>query len=706
MHSINIQCLMTTLEDFHLGTGTGNIGLFDDAQYRDQGVVSIRENSLKGVLKDSCRQINQYHKGFADGNEPAYDKIYKRIFESHSDLHSLDIHITPISPEDSRDQTVIHYFTSINPESGTAQTNTLRSLEFGAKSLSFRIDISYLCRDNGAEEIKAYLVEALQNIKSIGGHRRRGFGAIHISDIKAAVTPLEVSSIAEKNKGTDIKLILELQEDALISAKAQSGNMLETNDYITGTTILGMLRAKLMSLDNKSSYLDDDAVKASFFYPMPRNVKYDDPPLVHPVFMSLRKKKDYILPDQEQGRIPVWALSVASSKQNKLVDILSHNTLHTDIEHGDPSKGLYDGYLCTAEKCKWDNAEYYKVNKRIHQRNHIDSSTQRTKDGGVFVESRIEKGTSFIGYLHFNDEQSCSDFCRDFSPWLSGTYNLNVGRGAKPCKIRSYKILAQKQSAPCISLKDEKFNVSFISDVILFDDKLRPVRHFDEEALADALGESYTKDDFILERYSERNGIISSFSGTTGLRRFRDITLKKGSSYSFRLADATKAKQLEVDLLALENSGIGFKQNEGFGTISINHPIHDIKQSQEQIEKTAVKTEVSRNTMNLHYVPRLTATAQKYVEADELCSILGKPTEKVKWKRFAFKIINLINEDDDRDRLNSKLQDIEEVKNNDWDDSDYRKHILRKILESSCRAASVRIALLLILTNHGGKINE
>jgi hypothetical protein len=172
------------------------------------------------------------------------------------------------------------------------------------------------------------------------------------------------------------------------------------------------------------------------------------------------------------------------------------------------------------------------------------------------------------------------------------------------------------------------------------------------------------------------------------------------------LTDATKAKQLEIDLLALENSGIGFKQNEGFGMISINHPIHDIRKSQEQVMKTAVKTEVNRNTINPHDVRRLTATAQKYVEADELCSILGKPADKVKWKSFAFKIVNLINENDSRDMLNQKLRDIEEVKNNAWDDSDYRKHILRKILESSCPAASVRIALQQLLAKNGGKINE
>ena len=709
MQIIKITCIMEMLEDFHLGTGTGNIGLFDDGQYRDQGVVSIRESSLKGLLKDSCRQINQYHADFADGKEDDCNKYYHRIFESHQDLHSLDIQIEPTSPEEKRNNTVIHFFTALDSETGTAQANTLRSLEFGAKSLKFRVRVSYICQDEDSEAIKDYLEEALRNIKSLGGHRRRGFGALHISEIQSTLSSPEAVETLTCS-GSSIELILELQEDTLISAKAQSGNMLETNDYITGTTILGMLRAKLLGMKIKNAYLDDDSVRASFFYPLPvlaPDAKY----IVHPVFTSLRKKKDYRKVGKDEEQIPIWALCERSPQQKSVADILSQNTLRTDIEHSDPSKGMYDGYLClkTSESQDWGKALYYKARTRTHQRNDIDPSKQRTKqDGGVFVEQRIEKGSCFMGRLHFKDESACADFCRDFSPWLSGANMLNLGRGAKPCKIKSYTVLSVSDTNHSLVLDDNSFTISLISDVVLFDAKLRPVSHFNEECLASLLGDSYCKDDFVLERYSERSGITSSFSGTTGLRRFRDIAIRKGSSYRFVLQDPTKTESLVKDLQALEQTGIGIKKNEGFGVIVINHPIHGIAPAQLSSDQAEAKLCVAESIVNNAESRRLTDKAKVYHEADDLLSKLQKEKNETRdlWKSFAFKIINLISENDSRNALNAKLHDIEEVKNEAWESDDYRMKILSNILASTCSAESVKIALQKLLAKSGGKSHE
>jgi len=708
MKIIKITCVMEMLEDFHLGTGTGNIGLFDDAQYRDQGMVSIRESSLKGLLKDSCRQINQYHADFADGKEDDCNKCYQRIFESHQDLHSLDIRIEPASPEEKRSNTVLHYFTALDAETGTAKANTLRSLEFGAKSLKFDVSVSYACRDEDSETIKDYLEEALRNIKSLGGHRRRGFGALHISEIQSTlISPEAVETL--NCSGSAIGLILELQEDTLISAKAQSGNMLKTNDYITGTTILGMLRAKLLGMKIENAYLDDDSVRASFFYPLPAS-ESDTESIVHPVFTSLRKKKDYRKIGEDKARIPIWALCERSFKQKTVADILSQNTLRTDIEHSDPSKGMYDGYLYLDKSGAkdWGKALYYKARTRTHQRNNIDPSTQRTKDGGVFVEQRIQKGSRFMGRLHFKDESACADFCRDFSPWLSGANMLNLGRGAKPCKIKSYTMLSESDANHPLALADNSFTISMISDVVLFDDKLRPVSHFNEECLASLLGDSYCKDDFVLERYSERSGITSSFSGTTGLRRFRDIAIRKGSSYRFVLQDPTKAGCLVKDLQALEKPGIGVKKNEGFGMIVINHPIHDIEPTKPSSGQAEVKLCVAKSIGNNAESQRLTDKAKVYHEADDLLSKLQQAKNETRelWKSFAFKIINLISENDSGDALKAKLHDIEEVKNDAWKSDDYRKHILNEILASSCNGDSVKIALKKLLAKSGGKSHE
>ncbi|MCB5265697.1 MAG: hypothetical protein LHW41_05595 [Candidatus Cloacimonetes bacterium] len=720
MIKISVKCSIQMLEDFHIGTGVGNVGLYDDSQYKDMKGVNIRESSFKGVLRDSCRQVIKYHKEFSDDKAVVYENLYRRMFHTHSDLHSLDISITPAS--DVADKTIIHYFTAVDPKTGIAQNNSLRSIEFGAKSLRYEIKLSYLCpgktEDNDAKQIKEYIIDALRNMKCLGGYRRRGFGAFEICSLTSSINKINSDdmSVYEGNK---IRLILQLKEDTLISAKAQSGNLLETNDYIPGTTILGMFRAKLLSMGIDKSYLDDDAILASFFYPLPPETLVEADYKVTPVFISMRRKKEYLKPDQKHEHIPIWALSTQQEK-SLLRDIISHNILRTDLVHSDPSKGMYEGYLCVQARdngSEWEEAKFYKVNKRIYQRNRIDASTQSTKEDGVFIESRIEKDTCFMGYLTFKNEALCAEFCKDFSAWLSGKNNLHVGRGGKPCVIKSFRALQDNDASKSVSVEKDSFNLSFISDAILFDDKLRPITQFNEEVLADLLTDDFTKNDFTLERHAQRLGIVSSFSGTTGLRKFRDIAIRKGSCFSFSLNDVAnpKIEKLMKELQRLETFGIGIRKHEGFGCIAVNHPVHDVNIKHSGRSETAsMLTEIKPN-IPVRECVRLSKQASVYIGAEGLYEKLNKDLKEliknntiVKCKSFVSKIIGLISENPSMEDLKKKIITIRDEKSDDtntqgiWSDEDFRMMIVKLIINNDYESKSVEIALKWLLLRLGG----
>ena len=54
MKKIEIKCSLELLEDFHIGTGSGNIGLYDDGQLKDKlGLPLINSSTIKGLLRDS-----------------------------------------------------------------------------------------------------------------------------------------------------------------------------------------------------------------------------------------------------------------------------------------------------------------------------------------------------------------------------------------------------------------------------------------------------------------------------------------------------------------------------------------------------------------------------------------------------------------------------------------------------------------------------
>lgn len=374
MQIIKINCLITTLEDFHIGTGSGNIGLYDDGQHKDEhGIPAINASSMKGLLQDSCAALDRAKKSL---DLPVNDVFFQKLFVNFNNLSSLDIDIKPIAPPDTlKANTLIHYFTAVEHTKRKAKNSSLRSMEFGAKGMQFKLELRYLNRSDDSEQLSQYLLEGLKNIKSIGGHRRRGFGAIAIACEPPQFEDIVCTELPQEGSN-QLKIIFELAEDTIISSKAQSGNLLSTNDYIPGSTVLGMFRSLLLAQGLQSTYFDEDKVSSSFFYPMPKDHNSDIDIDVIPAFISLRKKKAYLTAstfeaDSSMAQIPSWALNTTNN--DRLADMMSNNTLKIDDEHTDQGKGIYDGYIFRKNTdALWKDAVYYKVSKLYHQRNSID----------------------------------------------------------------------------------------------------------------------------------------------------------------------------------------------------------------------------------------------------------------------------------------------------------------------------------------------
>ena len=123
-----------------------------------------------------------------------------------------------------------------------------------------------------------------------------------------------------------------------------------------------------------------------------------------------------------------------------------------------------------------------------------------------------------------------------------------------------------------LKLKDEKgeeyngFIVTLLSDSILRDDDLRPLKFITDEVL-----KNYGINDAVIINKIYSNNIIQSYSGTSGLRRFSDIAVTKGSLFLVRYDGR---EDISSKLKKLETEGIGFRKHEGFGKVIINNPIH------------------------------------------------------------------------------------------------------------------------------------
>ncbi len=703
MQIIKINCTITTLEDFHIGTGSGNIGLYDDGQHKDNdGVPTINASTMKGLLRDSCAALDRAKRSLG---LPVNEDLFSKLFVNFDNLSSLDIDIKPINPPDTlKANTLIHYFTAVEHTKRKAKNSSLRSMEFGAKGLEYQLELRYLNRSDDSEQLCQYLLDGLKNIKSIGGHRRRGFGAIAM----ACEEPLieEIACTEPPQEGSkQLKLIFELAEDTIISSKAQSGNLLNTNDYIPGATILGMFRSLLLAQGLQSTYLDEDKVSASFFYPMPKdhNSKIDID--VIPAFISFRRKKAYLTASAcDAGisltQLPSWALNTANS--DRFADMLSNNTLKNDDEHTDQGKGIYDGYILRKNTdALWNDARYYKVSKLYHQRNSIDPKKQSTSDAGIFIEEKLKRGTCFLGSLSFASSADCTKFKQEFASWLQGTLPLHIGRGGKAIYVKQFCETSSTEQCEVSFNNSTSFTISLLSDTILYNDALQPSTHITTDILASLLGEDFDKEHFELLSYVTRSGVISAFSGASGLRRFRDLAIRKGSCYSFKYLGADAAG-LHKRLGELAQNGIGYRKQEGFGCIAINHPLHN--QNPSPPSNTQL-LEVSGANLTTIEKNRLTQKAMIYNDARQIGHDIKKLIDGKLWTSMAADALMQIESGMCLTKLKERyISKMDKETPGAWDEKDSRYKIAKKLIEQiekQTPAVTIATALKLLLEGKG-----
>ena len=701
MQSISIKCRFTAIEDFHIGTGSGNIGLYDDGQHKDpSGNPVINSSTVKGLLRDSCDSLGRAKARFG---LPEQRDLFNKLFVNFANLSSLDIKVSPVYPGvPEAEKTVIHYFTAVDNSKRTAKKGSLRSLEFGAKGLQFDLELNYQCNSGHANEISQYLVDGLKNIKAIGGHRRRGFGAISISDISHKVTD-DFNAELPFTSGSKLNIIFELAEDTILSSKAQSGNMLSTMDYLPGTTILGMFRAVLSSKQSSSNYLDDGKVTVSFFYPMPSSGKNDPNIEICPAFLSFRKRKVYLTKlelasESYLSCLAPWALNSAAS--NKLADILCQNTMQ-DSESSDQGKGVNEGYIVRLKQDEqWREATYFKATKLYQQRNSIDPKKQSTSDSGIYIEEKLMRGTQFMGSICFANAEDCALFCRDFASWLNGSQPLHTGRGAKAVFVKHCVVAAPNSLAKASLDKDNCFTLSLLSDTILYSDTLQSCTMIDPTMLALVLGEPYLPKHFELLSYASRSGVISSFSGTSGLRKFRDIAIRKGSCFRFKYL-GTAVPELQQRLTELMSNGIGFRKQEGFGIISINHPLHEIYPQ----ATTSNKPILAESLLPQAEHKRLSNKASMYIAAEAIADELNK-ARKDKWTSMAADVLVQIESDIDLTKIKERLKvKLDSNSPGAWGEKDSRSKIatiLIKHIDSQTPRETIATALKLMLASKGG----
>ncbi len=302
-----------------------------------------------------------------------------------------------------------------------------------------------------------------------------------------------------------------------------------------------------------------------------------------------------------------------------------------------------------------------------------------------------------MGSISFATDKDCTLFLTEFGDWLRGAIPLHIGRGGKAMYVKEYR---RETKSPIPELKleaDKPFTITLLTDAIVYSEKLEACKSLNSEILAALLGDGFKSDDFELMAYISRHGVVSSFSGTSGLRKFRDIAIRKGSCFKFKYM-GDSLTDLQTRLTVLAGTGIGFKRKEGFGRIVINHTLYVIS-----------SCETVGDNPKLHkgnHDPKLNDKASQFRKANEIEKDLNG-IAKIKWKSMVADSLVSIESGVSLEVIEERFRaKIDPKSLGAWGNEDARKKIaenLIKYIDDKVDPKTISTALKLLMARKGGK---
>ena len=287
-----IKYTLTLISDAHTGTGIGGEVVNDYVACDELGNPYIREKHLKGLLRETLRDIighlkesdNAKEREFANsgsklldqtfgkaGWRPHVNKYDESVPEENSFVHFTNA-VMPKSIHPSPKRTITR--TAINPKTGSVLQGSLRTNEAVCAGTVFEGKI-YGC-DSGPSELLAKL--SLLSLQSVGGKRNRGSGCCVVdiigekqlpgdlllslknalenkapSVVKNAQPVINVESSNEKHGTVLFELIFKAESPLLCPERPEVSNILQSGFSIPASAVQGALLTRLDCINSNAA---------------------------------------------------------------------------------------------------------------------------------------------------------------------------------------------------------------------------------------------------------------------------------------------------------------------------------------------------------------------------------------------------------------------------------------------------------------------
>lgn len=392
-------------------------------------------------------------------------------------------------------------------------------------------------------------------------------------------------------------LIATTQTPLMLSGSHEVGNVNTSLDYITGTSLRGACAAR---------FLQNAEINDSFYQLFcSDDVRFEN---LYPAYVKLNESR---LPDYFPSQpIPLSARTCkgysgfydpVEEDQHGVTDTLCEWNQGKNCGVCDAPLENFEGFYYRAGTDRdWNSPRLVTVNSLMTMHNEIEDRTQRSEDGALFTFDGKDRWQVFIGNIYFMDEQATDD-CATFKKVLqfekggeplmvsigkrrSGgrgliSVELSVGEDtAFPPRDVIYEDFDQRFDEYVLRSEmnnDDNgvsFTITLFSDAIVTDKWLRSKTALTTEVLAEELQLENADDLELMKPFFSASRIVSGWNDAHKLQKVDDIAIKKGASFRYRFKG--DKQDIYEKLRKLEKDGIGFRRNEGFGRVIINHPFH------------------------------------------------------------------------------------------------------------------------------------
>ena len=528
-----------------------------DVVYDENGLPYIPAKRIKGCIREAALEMMEF--GLIEREK--YEKIFgkegnhRSAFSlSNAYIENYDQIVATLKAYKDNElvcqQKVLNEYTSIRTqtavdlETGVADENSLRTIRVVNKGLVFEAD----CEMNESAETVELLKQAVSLVKHIGVSRTRGLGLVEmrLTDCtKEAVKHVQISpsELSEKNRiGYKIHL-----KSALI-CKSAKGNQADTEDYIAGSKVLGMIAGQLGKEKYKELMSSGELVVSNAYISNGEERGL-------PGRISLQKKKDTVY---ENG-------------------ILQTRDMMYVVEEPEPQKKNKKSEQMTPA-----NIDYITKDGMVadvvteisyhHQRPKDKSIGRATanNDSSFYQLASISVGQSFRGYIYADQKQT-----EILISAMEQIGNIRMGYG-KNSEFGAIEFVLDELSA-VTSEKQIMHDamVTLVSDLILYNENgvLTTEIGVMKEYLESLLD---VKDLEIINPFLQFT-TIGGFNVTWNRRKPIFNALGKGSTFLLH-------SETGFDAGLLSGEFLGERVTEGYGEILVEEPL---KKAEVEIKKNS-----------------------------------------------------------------------------------------------------------------------